>query len=116
MRGKHEEQPVDRVQVPEVEYIGHITTPIEQDQERMLTILKQHGVTVLKCPTDDNWWTLLLPPRTTRTVKEVAGRSSTYTVQLPDGYSFLYRVPVFKIDKSYDTLPMVDITKEEQQE
>ena len=97
--------------------IGHITTPIEDNElERVKVMLKRHAVNMEKIPTPDNWWTLFLPDRTTKTKKEIRGRATLYTICLPDGYCFLYRAPVFNYDKSYDTFPMIMVEPEEVQQ
>src|SRR5579859_1933567 len=95
MRTKRDE-PVENVQEPQAEPIGHITTPIaDKELARVRTICSQHGITMIPCQTDVNWWTLLLPKGSTQTLTNVEGKVKTYTVLLPDGYRFLYRAPVF---------------------
>ena len=96
------------------EYIGFIKVPIpDSELEQTIAILKRHAVKMEKIPTPDSWYTLFLPDGTTKIKKETQGMAPIYTVHLPDGYSFLYRTPVFNYNKSYDTLPMITILSEE---
>ena len=96
--------------------IGHITTPIEDDDlERVKVILKRHAVSMHKIKSPDNWWTLFLPDGTTQIKKEMRDKATLYTICLPDGYCFLYQAPVFNYDKSYDTFPMIVVSDEEGQ-
>jgi hypothetical protein len=105
-------QPVESAPESE-EYIGHITTPIEDDElERIQAILKSHAVNMLECKTADNWWTLLLPNRTMKRKKEIQGKMITYTVRLPDGFAFLLEAGILNRDGTYDTPPSIVLEEE----
>jgi hypothetical protein len=96
--------------------IGHITTPIEdKDLERAKVIFTRHAVHMEKIRTPDNWWTLFLPDGTTKTKTGMRDKATIYTVQLPDGYCFLYRAPVFYRDKSYGSLPMITVLEKQEE-
>jgi hypothetical protein len=115
MRRKRTDPPTPESEPEQPQYIGFITTPIaDRDLERTKRILTRHGVRLEKIPTPDNWWTLFLPDGSTKTKQEMEGEATRYIVQLPDGYCFGYRAPVFKHDKSYDTLPKITVLDEEE--
>jgi hypothetical protein len=105
-------QTVESATLPE-EYIGHITTPIEENNlECIQNVLKHHAVNMLKCRTDDNWWTLLLPDGTTKRKKERPGKMITYTIRLPDGFWFLLEAGILNRDGTYDIPPWIGLEEE----
>ncbi len=107
----------DESQTEQGQQIGHITTTVEnKDLERVKVILTRHAVHLEKIRTPDNWWTLFLPDGTRQIKEETKEKVTFYTIRLPDGYSFLYRAPVFNFNKSYDILPMITVWGEEELE
>ena len=92
------------------EPIGHITTPIEdEDLQRVLTVLKRHGVDLRKIRSPDNWWLLLLPEGAVKTKKEVQGKVITSTIWLPNGFSFLLEEGIFNFDRNYAIPPKISV-------
>ena len=93
------------------EYIGFITTPIDES-ERIIPLLKRHGVTTFKCQTNDNWWTLVFPGGATKILQE--DRGLFYLVRLSDGFQFEYIYPIFKKDKEekYARFPQIIIRRD----
>lgn len=93
------------------EYIGHITTPIEdKHSEHIRAILKRHGIIPFTCKGNDHWWTLILPPGTTKTSKNLEGQVPLYLIHLPNGFTFEYEPPIFNGDKTYKQLPRIFVS------
>jgi hypothetical protein len=112
MKRKKKRQPANGGPITEP-HIGHITTPIEDDDlEQVKLLLKRHGVIMHKINSPDNWWLLLLPDGTTQTMKEQHDKVTIYTVRLPDGYCFYEQAAVFNYDKSYEVFPRIFVDEE----
>ena len=107
-RGRKPKSVNSTLAIPEP--IGHITTPIEdEDLERVRAILKSHAVDMGEA---GNWWLLFLPRETVKVRKEMRGKVPISTVQLPDGFCFIYEEGLFDRDGTYVIPPRVFVEEE----
>ena len=109
MKRRRKSQPINSLTDTGVP-IWHITTPIESDDlERVQAILKRHAVDIREA---GNWLILFLPNGTVKVRKQPQGKVPISTVQLPDGFSFLYEEGLLDRDGTYITPPRVFIEEE----